>query len=168
MHKCSPQFRVWASKTCQMLLVSYSSLCHYKVALPFSPTLFWNCHPSIRHLSIQEFSFSPQSFFALSWLLLLSAASQLPGDTRHPSLSSTQSFLKGHGQCIWRSGAAGHVLVFDPLTFNPGSWMQRLSNLKKEVEEEMERETQNRGKREWESSNLTYIFLLHWNTHCEN
>lgn len=75
------QNRVWASKTCQMLLVSYSSLHRTKGVLPCTPTFFrairvtWNCHSSIYlsirpaiHPSIHSFKSSVSAKFVCSFM----------------------------------------------------------------------------------------------------
>lgn len=94
------QNRVWASKTFQILIVPHSSrhCCH--VVLPFSPIFFRavyspdrSIHPPI-YPSIQEFCISSQSFFALSWLLVPSAGSQLFGEPRRSVLAFTSGCTK--------------------------------------------------------------------------
>lgn len=101
--------------------------------LPLSRTLFravWVISPSAR-LFIQEFKF----LCTLTTSAPFSSVTAPRYITRHPVLALTSGFTKRPQN----SASGGQVLLVaswssqTPLTFNPGSWMQRLSNLQKEV-----------------------------------
>lgn len=90
------RYRVWASKTFQILFVPHSlrHCCH--VVLSFSPIFFRAVYSPDRSIypSIQEFCISSQSFFALSLLLVPSAGSQLFGEPRRSVLAFTSGCTK--------------------------------------------------------------------------
>lgn len=119
------------------------SFYHHFIKIRFFPVVLrlqsrldqWlTLHPSFQPwLQIQHGS------FLLSPLTLLFSppfsSVRIRGRHKAPCSSpSHQASLKGHRQCIWRSFAQGHPVLSDPSIFNPGFWMQRLSNLKEEVE----------------------------------
>lgn len=132
LYESSPQARTGFGhqRLAKMLLFSHSSLHHYDVILPFSPTFFravwfsWNClsliHPHIHtsiHSSTHPFKSSVSvhkvslRFHDFCSLQQCHSSSVKQGTSTSPS---PQGLLKGHRQCIWRSGAPGCFLVFDP------------------------------------------------------
>lgn len=108
--------QVQALKTSRTLPISHSSRLHRSSgALLFSCVFFW---PSVRHFM------SPAPFS--------SSAARRWAEAARPSFSP-RSALKGHRECMWRSGAPGCFQMSGILTFTPGSWTERLSNLQKAV-----------------------------------
>lgn len=144
LHESSPQFRTGfenqrlAVRSLSpivlwfFLSVPLSSELSESPETVISPSTHPSAHPSIRPFILPRVQPNKVSlrFFDFCSLQQRRGSSVKQGT---PSLPSPRGSLKGHRRRIWRSGAPGHFPDFHPLTFNPGSWMQRLSNLQKAV-----------------------------------